>query len=119
MTGVTIQREDDLAWELVEQYRDLLTAEERTAIFLSLGVGDYPSAIRGVLNAVATQKKVLTERAAAGVQAWIDCYDSGLEFAVLLSRIGRATALDEETVRSEPRTVSGPSPTTIAAMPTT
>ncbi len=31
------QREDDLAWELVESYQDLLTAEERTAAFVNLG----------------------------------------------------------------------------------
>ncbi|HYJ54050.1 MAG TPA: hypothetical protein VEX40_00695, partial [Mycobacterium sp.] len=90
MTGVTVQREDDLAWELVEQYRDLMTAEERTAVFVSLGVGDYPAAIRSVLNAVASQKKTLSSRTVADVQAWIDCYDNGLEIGVLLSRIGRA-----------------------------
>ena len=90
MTGVTVQREDDLAWELVEQYRDLMTAEERTAVFVSLGVGDYPAAIRSVLSAIATQDKALTERAAADVQAWIDCYETDAEFGMLLSRAAGA-----------------------------
>jgi len=90
VTGVTVQREDDLAWELVEQYRDLMTAEERTAVFVSLGVGDYPAAIRSVLSAIATQGKALTERAAADVQAWIDCYETDAEFGMLLSRAAGA-----------------------------
>ncbi len=92
-------REDDLAWNLVEQYRDLMTTEERTAVFVSLGVGDYPVVIRSVLDAVATQKKALSPGTVADVQAWIDCYDNGLDFGVLLSRIGRAATFDEETAR--------------------
>lgn len=87
---MTVQREGDLAWELVEQYRDLMTAEERTAVFVSLGVGDYPAAIRRVLGAIATQGKALTERAAADVQAWIDCYETDAEFRILLSRAAGA-----------------------------
>ena len=87
---MTVQREDELAWELVEQYRDLLTSEERTAVFVSLGIGDYPAAIRRVLNAIAMQQKALTEQAAADVQAWIDCYETGAEFGVLLSRAAGA-----------------------------
>ncbi len=83
---MTVQREDELAWALVEQYRDLLTAEERTAIFVSLGVDDYPAAIRSVLIAVVTQKNALTAQAAADVQAWIDCYETDAEFRELLSR---------------------------------
>ncbi len=99
MTAMAVQREDDLAWKLVEQYRDLLTAEERTAVFVSLGVGDYPAVIRSVLNAVATQKKALSSGTVADIQAWIDCYDNGLELGVLLSRISRPTTFDEETAR--------------------
>jgi threonine dehydratase len=86
VTGITVQREGDLAWELVEQYRDLLTAEDRTAVFVNLGVGEFPAAIRGILSAIATQRKALTERAAADVQAWIDCYKTDAEFGMLLSR---------------------------------
>jgi len=92
-------REDDLAWRLVEQYRDLMTAEERTAVFVCLGVGDFPSVIHSVLNAVASQKKTLSSRTVADVQAWIDCYDNGLEIGVLLSRIGRAATFQEQTAR--------------------
>jgi hypothetical protein len=55
--------------------------------------------IRSVLNAVATQKKALSSGTVADVQAWIECYDNGIEFDVLLSRIGRAATFDEETVR--------------------
>ncbi len=79
-------REDDLAWNLVEQYRDLMTTEERTAVFVSLGGGDYPAVIRSVLNAVATQKKTLSAGTVVDVRAWIDCYDNGVEFGGLLSR---------------------------------
>ena len=63
---------------LVEQYRDLMTTEERTAVFVSLGVGDYPAVIRSVLSAVATQRKKLTARTAADIRAWIDCYETVL-----------------------------------------
>jgi hypothetical protein len=87
---MTVQREDDLAWNLVEQYRDLMTAEERTVVFVSLGVGDYPAAIRSVLSAIATQKKTLSSRTVADVQAWIDCYETDAEFGVLLSRAAGA-----------------------------
>jgi len=98
VTGMAV-REDDLAWNLVEQYRDLMTTEERTAVFVSLGVGDYPAVISSVLNAVATQKKKLSAGTAVDVRAWIDCYDNGVEFAILLSQIGSAATLDEPTAR--------------------
>ena len=49
-------------------------------------MGDYPAAIRSVLSAIATQGKALTARAAADIQAWIDCYETDAEFGMLLSR---------------------------------
>jgi hypothetical protein len=55
--------------------------------------------IRSVLNTVASQKKTLSSRTVADVQAWIDCYDNGLEVGVLLSRIGRAATFQEQTAR--------------------
>jgi hypothetical protein len=87
-------REDDLAWELVERYRDLMTAEQCTEAFVLLGVGDYSEAIRGVLNAVVTHKVALSERSAADVQSWIICYDTEVQFGQLLTRASRAPVME-------------------------
>jgi hypothetical protein len=82
---MAVQREDDLAWQLVEQYRDLLTTEECTALFVDLGVGDYSAVIRSVLTAVGAQSKALSDRSVADVRAWIDCYQADVEFTRLLA----------------------------------
>ncbi|CAN5552958.1 hypothetical protein BH10ACT9_BH10ACT9_45860 [soil metagenome] len=84
------QREDDLAWELLEQYRDCLTAGQRTAAFVHLGVGDYQDVVRVVLHSVTAHQRTLSASAAAKVRAWIDCYDADPEFACLLSRATRS-----------------------------
>jgi hypothetical protein len=88
---MALQREGDLAWGLVEQYRDLLTTEECCAVFVDLGVGDYPVTIRGVLSAVGAQRRTLTQRAAADVRAWIDCYQMEAEFGDVLMGATRAS----------------------------
>jgi hypothetical protein len=81
---MTIPREDNLAWDLVEDYRQWLTTEECTAAFVNLGVGDYQEVVRAILNSLARQQKALDNQAAARIRAWIDCYDTDQEFAVLL-----------------------------------
>lgn len=88
------QREDDLAWELVERYRDLMTAAQRTEAFVLLGVGDYSEAIRNVLNAVVAHKVTLNEQSAAGVQSWIVSYDTEAQFGQLLTRASGVPVLD-------------------------
>jgi hypothetical protein len=83
---VNLQREDELAWKLVEHYRDVLSAEERTAVFIGLGIGEYSEAIGTVLKAVVTQGLTLSERIKDEVQAWMECYHTQAEFGPLLSR---------------------------------
>lgn len=83
---MALQREDDLAWQLVEDYRDSLPANERAIAFVNLGVGDYSAVIRSVLRSLAAQRKTLTDASAAEVRAWIDCYHTDIEFGVLLSQ---------------------------------
>lgn len=81
---MALQREDDLAWRLVEEHRDLLTAEECTAVFVDLGIGEYLAAIRRVLKSVGAQGRTLSAASASAVRAWIDCYDADAEFVELL-----------------------------------
>ena len=85
-------REDDLAWALVDHYRELLTVDQRTAAFVHLGVGEYPTVIRHVLTVIVTQGKTLSEGIAADVQTWIEVYDRHAEFSSLASHARGATA---------------------------
>lgn len=90
MTIAVARSDDDLAWTLIEHYRDVLTAEVRTAVFVNLGAGDHAAAIRDVLNGVAAQRKTLSGQSQAEVRAWIDCRDADAEFGVLLCRAAGA-----------------------------
>lgn len=89
MIAVGVQREDDLAWELVDSYRECLTVEERAIAFVNLGVGEYEAVIRSVLHALSARRKTLTPTSAAKVRAWIDCYDTHAEFDMLLTQTSR------------------------------
>ena len=87
-----LSREDNLAWELVDHYRDLLTADQRTLAFVELGVGEYTTVIRHVLTAIVTQGRTLGEGIAADVLTWIELYDRHAEFSSLASHAMGATA---------------------------
>lgn len=79
-------REDSLAWDLVDHVRDHLNDEERHSVFVDLGVGDYPPAIRTVLEAVARERVSLPGRLVALLRAWMMAYDRHREFSAVLAR---------------------------------
>ena len=79
--------EGDLAWELVEQTRDVLSDDERHIAFVHLGVGDYPPVFRCVLNAVARERMPLPAQTVASLKSWADTYDRHREFASMLARV--------------------------------
>jgi hypothetical protein len=79
--------EGNLAWELVEQNRDILNEAERHIVFVHLGVGDYPPVFRCMLNAVAREGTPLTDQTVQRLKAWADAYDRHREFASVLGRV--------------------------------
>jgi hypothetical protein len=88
--------EANLAWELVEQTRDVLNVEERHIVFVHLGVGDYPPVFRCVLNAVAREGGTLSAQTVERLKAWADAYDRHREFASVLGQVlGDSDPMDE------------------------
>jgi hypothetical protein len=67
-------RESVLAWDLIDDFRRYLSADELTAAFVGLGVGEYTSVIQAVVHAVERTGAALPPEAAVRVQAWKDCY---------------------------------------------
>lgn len=79
-------REDSLAWDLVDHVGDRLSDEERHSVFVDLGVGDYPPAIRVVLEAVARERISLSDQLIALLHAWMVAYDRHREFSAVIAR---------------------------------
>jgi hypothetical protein len=71
---MTELRESVLAWDLVDNYKEFLTAPEVTAVFVNLGVGEYTAVIHAVLHTFARNGVALSTEMSARVQAWRDCY---------------------------------------------
>jgi hypothetical protein len=86
--------EADLAWDLVDDHRDTLTAAERDMAFVNLGVGDFTTVIRDVLRAVLRERKPLSAENVASVEAWIECYSQHAEFRALLDDVAGAAGAD-------------------------
>ncbi|CAN5179859.1 hypothetical protein BH11ACT7_BH11ACT7_18750 [soil metagenome] len=83
--------EGDLAWDLVDDHRSVLTPAERDMAFVNLGVGDFTTVIRDVLNAVRREGQPLSPQNTAEVDAWIDCYAQHAEFRALLDGVSGAS----------------------------
>jgi hypothetical protein len=81
--------EVDLAWDLVDDHRAVLTPAERDMAFVNLGVGDSTTVIRDVLGAVLRERHQLSAETTARVEAWIDCYAQHAEFRALLDGVAR------------------------------
>ncbi|CAN5558261.1 hypothetical protein BH10ACT9_BH10ACT9_58440 [soil metagenome] len=79
--------EADLAWDLVDDHRSVLTPAERDMAFVNLGVGDFTTVIRDVLGAVLRERQPLSPENTAKVDAWIDCYAQHAEFRALLEGV--------------------------------
>ncbi|WP_197378489.1 hypothetical protein [Mycolicibacterium mengxianglii] len=79
--------ESDLAWNLVDDHRDVLTQAERDMAFVNLGVGEFTTVIRDVLGAVQRARQPLSAETTANVEAWIDCYAQHAEFRALLDGV--------------------------------
>lgn len=63
--------EIDLAWQLVEQYRDILESAERHIVFVHLGIEDYEPVIVCILMALARQGGTLPDWRARQLRSWI------------------------------------------------
>ncbi len=87
MTPGERPHEGNLAWELVEQTRDILNEEERHIVFVHLGVGDYPPVYRCVLNAVAREGTPLPAQTVQRLKVWADAYDRHREFDTVLAQV--------------------------------
>lgn len=79
--------EVDLAWDLVDDHRSVLTPAERDMAFVNLGVGDSTTVIRDVLGALLRERHQLSAETTARVDAWIDCYAQHTEFRALLDGV--------------------------------
>jgi hypothetical protein len=83
--------EGDLAWDLVDDHRAVLTPAERDMAFVNLGVGEFTTVIRDVLKAVVRERQPLSAENAAKVDAWIDCYAEHAGFRSLLDGASRVS----------------------------
>ncbi|MGK2882297.1 MAG: hypothetical protein ACSLE6_16345 [Mycobacterium sp.] len=81
------QPESELAWDLVDENRDILNDHERHTVFVHLGVGDYQDVVRCVLGAMAREQTAMPAPTVSRLRTWIDLYDMGSEFGALLARI--------------------------------
>jgi hypothetical protein len=81
--------EVDLAWDLVDAHRAVLTPAERDMAFVNLGVGEFTTVIHDVLAAVLREGHQLSADTTARVDAWIDCYAQHAEFRALLDGVAR------------------------------
>jgi hypothetical protein len=75
----------EVAWQLVDAHRHLLTAVEQTAIFVNLGSGEHLLVIRDILRAVAAKGSRLVPPFEARMQDWIDSRDLHAEFDTLFA----------------------------------
>jgi len=79
--------EVDLAWDLVDDHRTVLSPAERDMAFVNLGVGDFTTVIHDVLGAVLRERHQLSVETTTRVEAWIDCYGQHAEFKALLDGV--------------------------------
>ena len=89
--------EGDLAWDLAERYRHQLDDHERNTVFVLLGVGDHPVAIRLVLEALARERVRLPTDLVTQLDAWAAAYARTVEFAGLLARVAGESDEDQLT----------------------
>lgn len=93
----------NLAWDLADSASSLLTGQNRTRIFATLGAGDVDRAIEAVLVEHANSPNLLCPSLSARVDKWIDCYvDRG----------------DERRLRSLLRQITAPAGVSGVAPPT-
>lgn len=65
--------EANLAWDLVEQYRDCLGDSERTYAFVHLGAGEFVPVIRCVLAVLARARVPMKATTLAALAPWVRC----------------------------------------------
>lgn len=63
--------EANLAWDLVEQYRDCLGNAERTYAFVHLGAGEFVPVIRCVLEVLARARVPMKAATLAALAPWV------------------------------------------------
>lgn len=81
-------READLAWDLVDRHRSVLTIAELNAVFMRLGVGEYMPVIRDILKAVVRDSDSLSLDMVRRLDAWVHLYD-GHEHSDILRHLLR------------------------------
>ncbi|WNG88054.1 MULTISPECIES: tryptophanase [Mycobacteriaceae] len=82
--------ESQLAWELADRIGARLSHEERTAVFVDLGCGDFLSAIHRILHIVAQSQHRLPAMSLERLHIWSRTYGREPEYAPLLARIKKA-----------------------------
>jgi hypothetical protein len=63
-----------LAWALADAARPYLSAPERSAIHISIGIGETFAAIDTLVTAVARESVLLDSEIVGTLTAWLDCY---------------------------------------------
>ncbi|GAA2546297.1 hypothetical protein GCM10010409_21500 [Mycolicibacterium diernhoferi] len=87
MTKVT---ESQLAWELADRVGARLSHEDRTAVFVDLGCGDFLSAIHRILHIVVQNQHRLPAMSLERLHIWSRIYGREPEYAPLLARVKKA-----------------------------
>jgi len=67
--------EQDLAWDLVEHCRSILSIAELNTVFIRLGCGQYIAVIDTALTAVARAETTMTPELTIRLMRWVVAYE--------------------------------------------
>ncbi|WP_375482872.1 tryptophanase [uncultured Mycobacterium sp.] len=84
--------ESDLAWLLADEIVDQVPADDRTAVYIELGIGDDCQAITRLLQLAVREELSLPAGLVSEVASWADIYAGNVDepsIRDLLSRVQR------------------------------
>jgi hypothetical protein len=84
--------EQDLAWDLIDHYRQCLSVAELNTVFLQLGNGQYRPVIETTLQAVTRCGVVLSPQYADVLTVWVAGYGEHRRYRGLQQLVSRSSA---------------------------
>jgi hypothetical protein len=79
-----------LAWELVDEHRSLLTAPTLQRLFVQLGSGEYGVVIRAILEVAEAADQFPRIRSNDNIIRWLDGYADHADYGRLRQLVMRA-----------------------------
>jgi hypothetical protein len=79
--------ESQLAWELADRIGTRLSPEERTAVFVDIGCGDFLNAIDRILHIAVQKQHSLPAMSLERLHSWSRVYHREGDYGPLIARI--------------------------------